>query len=470
MIKTIGLEIHAELLTKTKIFCSCANAFGREPNTLICPICLGQPGTLPQLNQKVVELAVRAGLATHCEIHNASGFDRKNYMYPDLPKAYQITQFYRPIATGGWLEVMGKRIRIREIHLEEDAGKLIYASNGEVWVDYNRCGVPLIEIVTEPDMESAKEAEAFARELNLILNYAGVCDGHMEQGSFRMDVNLSLREAVTDPLGERTEIKNLNSYRSLVSAIEYEAARQEECLRSGEKIERQTRRFSQDTGETILMRSKESLEDYRYFPDPDVPDILLEEQDIEEIRKMLPELPEAKRARWEESITPEQAEILLTDPILAEYFDHICRFGADRSLTAAILVREGMTCIKEYGLSGFLESITPFELAQTVNLLHEKKILRGAVAELLQAQRERKIPAADLAQEMGLLSCSDEKEWKRIVAQVIKEQSESVKAYLDGKTKMEKFLMGQVMKKVGKGADPQIIAEMLHQKLESIKE
>jgi len=387
-------------------------------------------------------------------------------MYPDLPKAYQITQFFRPIAQDGHLDICGKRIRIREIHLEEDAGKLIHTGDGKTLIDYNRCGVPLIEVVTQPDMENADQAEAFARELLTILRHIGVCDGRMEQGSFRMDLNLSLREKEEDPLGERTEIKNLNSFRFLRQAIAFESERQEKILRVGGKVERETRRYDPATGTTILMRSKEALEDYRYFPDPDMPDILLVDDEIEELRRTMKELPEDRRKRWGSSLSEAQKEILLSDPALSEYYDQTMEAGADPSSAAALMFREILSLLKELrDPVKFAEVISPSRFAELTVMMASGRIYRAAADPILRKMMECTGSPASIAEQSGLLvNVNDDPE--SIIREVIAADADSVQAYLDGKTKMEKYLMGQVMRKAGKNADPRVISSLLHKLLE----
>ena len=303
----IGLEVHTELSTKTKIFCNCTTAFGGEPNTHVCPVCAGMPGTLPVLNRAVVEYAMRTGLALNCDITRYTKFDRKNYFYPDLPKAYQISQLYLPICTWGHVEVQGregpKEIRIKEIHMEEDAGKLIHDPFEDcTLVDYNRCGVPLLEIVSEPDLRSAEEAVEYLEKLRAVLQYVGVSDCKMQEGSLRADINLSVRPAGSQELGVRTEMKNMNSFRAIARAIESESQRQIDLLESGERVIQQTRRWDDSKGESTAMRSKEDAQDYKYFPEPDLPPISISDEEVERVRASLPELPEQKKKRYMEEL------------------------------------------------------------------------------------------------------------------------------------------------------------------------
>ena len=304
----IGLEVHTELSTKTKIFCNCTTAFGGEPNTHVCPVCAGMPGTLPVLNRAVVEYAMRTGLALNCDITRYTKFDRKNYFYPDLPKAYQISQLYLPICTWGHVEVQGregpKEIRIKEIHMEEDAGKLIHDPFEDcTLVDYNRCGVPLLEIVSEPDLRSAEEAVEYLEKLRAVLQYVGVSDCKMQEGSLRADINLSVRPAGSQELGVRTEMKNMNSFRAIARAIESESQRQIDLLESGEHVIQQTRRWDDSKGESTAMRSKEDAQDYKYFPEPDLPPISISDEEVERVRAGLPELPEQKKKRYMEAVS-----------------------------------------------------------------------------------------------------------------------------------------------------------------------
>ncbi|MDE7234741.1 MAG: Asp-tRNA(Asn)/Glu-tRNA(Gln) amidotransferase subunit GatB, partial [Ruminiclostridium sp.] len=330
-IPTIGLEIHAELLTKSKVFCTCSAAFGGEPNSRCCPVCSGLPGTLPVLNQTAVEYIVKAGYVTNCEISRFTKWDRKNYFYPDLPKAYQISQMPRPVCLSGYVDIATpqgeKRIRINRIHLEEDAGKLVHDDTARVSLaDYNRCGIPLIETVTEPDFHSAEEVVAFVEKLRLLYKYAGSGDGRMEQGSLRCDVNISLAEKGAEKLGTRAELKNLNSMRSIARAIEYEIYRQSEILESGGTVEQETRRFSDSTGETSSLRSKEDAQDYRYFPDPDIPPIIFTEEELTAIRESIPELPEARKARYlSEGMKETDADTLIADKDICDFYEDVLK-------------------------------------------------------------------------------------------------------------------------------------------------
>ena len=341
----IGVEVHVELKTESKIFCSCSTAFGAEPNTQCCPVCMGMPGVLPVLNQKVVEYAVRAGLATNCSIASFSKQDRKNYFYPDLPKAYQISQYDMPLCEHGYLEIdcgVPKRIGITRIHIEEDAGKLIHTPEGETLCDYNRCGVPLIEIVSEPDLRSAEEASAFLRKLRAILVYTGVSDCKMQEGSMRCDVNLSVRPKGTKEMGTRTEMKNLNSFQFIAKAIGYEFARQVEAVQAGEQIVQETRRFDQQLGKTFSMRSKEDADDYRYFPEPDLVPIVVSREEVQRIGESIPELPDAKKARFLQryKIAPADAEILVGDREVAEYFEKAAELCAYPKALSALMLGE----------------------------------------------------------------------------------------------------------------------------------
>ena len=342
----IGLEVHVELKTKTKIFCNCETSFGAEPNSHTCPVCMGLPGTLPVLNDKVVEYAVKAGLATNCKIANFSKQDRKNYFYPDLPKAYQISQFDLPLCEHGYLDIEtesgSKRIGITRIHIEEDAGKLVHDDIHGTMIDCNRCGVPLIEIVSEPDIRSAEEAKAYLQKLRAIILYTGISDCKMNEGSFRCDVNLSVREKGTEKFGTRTEMKNINSFQFVVKAIEYEYKRQIEAIEDGEEIVQETRKFDADTGKTYSMRGKENANDYRYFPDPDLPPIELSDEKIEKIKTTIPELPDARKKKYMEKyeISAYISEKIISDMDMADYFEKVATLAKTPKVVANLLVGE----------------------------------------------------------------------------------------------------------------------------------
>src|SRR5262245_30182288 len=372
----IGLEVHCQLLTASKIFCACPNRFGDPPNTNVCPVCLGLPGALPVLSRHAVTLALRAALATHCTVQPVSVFARKNYFYPDLPKGYQISQYERPLATGGYVEIAEagsfRRVRIHRIHMEEDAGKLLH--EGFAWsdrksgVDFNRSGVPLIEIVSEPDLRSADEAHQYLTALKAILLYAGVSDGNMEEGSLRCDANVSVRPRGTESLGTRVEIKNLNSFRNVARAIEHEAGRQAALLQSGRPVVQETRLWNADRGETATMRSKEEAHDYRYFPEPDLPPLVVTPEWIEEVRASLPELPAAKRARFvvEHGLPEYDAGVLTSDRAVADYFEAVARGSGNAKAASNWVMTEVLRKRKD---SGGTTPVTAEHLAELIRLV-----------------------------------------------------------------------------------------------------
>lgn len=464
----IGLEIHAELLTASKVFCGCSAAFGGEENTRVCPRCTGMPGSLPLFGRGAAELAVRAGLALDCAIQHYSAFDRKNYFYPDLPKAYQITQFFHPICTDGGIDIGEKRIRISRIHIEEDAGKLIHDEAKRVSLaDYNRCGVPLIEIVTEPDIRSAEEARAFVEQVALRLKYAGVCDARMEQGSLRCDVNISIMPEGSDTFGTRTEIKNLNSLRSIVRAIEYEFGRQKQLLESGERVIQQTLHFDDATGMTKALRSKEEAHDYRYFPEPDIPPILLTDAEIEALRAALPEMPAARKARYqaEFSLNAADAALLIEDKALADFFEAaVAVYPKARSVASMILV-ELLRRMKDAGLSAEALTLPPADLATLCKMADEGTVSRAAAKELLRMLFEAGGDPMALAEQNGMLMSRDTAGVETAIAAVLAENSKAVAEYRAGSQKVFGFLMGQACRKLGKSANPAIIREVLQQKL-----
>src|SRR5512138_3400315 len=378
----IGLEIHAELLTKSKMFCGCevVDSITAKPNRYICPVCTGQPGALPVLNKKAVELAVRVGLALDCEIHTESIFARKQYFYPDLPKNYQITQYYQQLATDGKIQIEAeagpKDVRIRRVHLEEDTGKLSHA-DGNSFIDYNRSGVPLLEIVTEPDMRSAEEARAYATKLHAILRYLGVNSGDMEKGVIRFEANVSVREEGTDILNPRTEIKNLNSFRALVQGTEYEIWRQSEIYANGGTVEQETVGFNEATGKTYSQRGKESAHDYRYFPEPDLPPLVLDQAWIDSIRASLPELPEAKTRRFIEQyeLKPQEARLLTSEKALADYFEAVvAKSKSSAKAISSWISGEFMRYLNELSIDLIHIPISAEDLAKLIDLVTEKSI------------------------------------------------------------------------------------------------
>ncbi len=468
----IGLEVHVELATKTKIFCGCGVEFGAPPNTRCCPVCMGLPGALPTLNRHAVTLAVRAGLATGCRVMPDSSFDRKNYFYPDLPKAYQITQFYRPICRDGFLEIdlAGeiKRIGITEIHLEEDAGKLIHDREGGTRVDLNRSGVPLIEIVSAPDLRSAEEAVAYLKKLRSILRYAGVSECRMNEGALRCDVNLSVRRRGEETMGTRTEMKNLNSFTYTAHAIEAEAKRQIEALERGETILQETRRFNETNRTTEALRQKENAHDYRYFPEPDLPPIHLLDEEIEAVRESLPTLPDERQARYvrEYGLSGYDAAQLSLERDRAEYFEKAAKCTPYKKLLANLMISEVLRlCDTEESVC----PISPEHMAELVTLWGEERI-NSSVAKKLLAElwRNDQSPAA-LARERGWEQINDREILRKLVMDNLEENPKILEDYRRGKTAAAKALIGKIMSKSGGRANPVIVGELVSELLNNQK-
>ena len=468
----IGLEVHVELATKTKIFCSCSTAFGSAPNTHTCPVCTGMPGSLPVLNKKVVECAMAVGLATNCQINQYSKFDRKNYFYPDNPQNYQISQLYLPICHDGGIEIetgSGKKtIGIHEIHMEEDAGKLVHDDWEEVsLVDYNRSGVPLIEIVSEPDMRSAEEVIAYLDKLRMIIQYLGASDCKMQEGSMRADVNLSVREKGATEFGTRTEMKNIGSFKAIARAIEAETARQIDLLESGEKVVQETRRWNDEEGYSYAMRSKEDAQDYRYFPEPDLVPLVISDAWLQEIRDREPELRDEKIKRYmEEFELPEyDAKILTSVKKLADLFEETTALCNKPKKVSNWLMGETMRLLKEHEMEAEDISFSPANLARLI-VLAEDGTINGTVAKEVFAQVfEKDIDVEKYVEEHGLKTVNDEGALRETVAKVIADNPKSVEDYKNGKEKAIGFLVGQTMKAMKGKANPgmvnQIIKEML---------
>ena len=472
----IGLEVHVELKTKTKIFCSCPNEFGVAPNTNVCPRCLGLPGTLPVLNEKVLEYAIKAGLALNCEIAEFSKFDRKNYFYPDLTKAYQISQFDLPICEHGHLdiEVEGghKRIGITRIHMEEDAGKLVHEGDtisvsDSSLVDYNRAGVPLIEIVSEPDMRSAEEAKAYLEKLKAYIEYTGVSDVKMEQGSLRCDANVSVRPFGQQEFGTRTEVKNLNSFRAVQKAIEYEVERQIEVIEDGGKVVQETRTWDDNQGKTFSLRGKEEANDYRYFPDPDLTPLVISREYVEEIRSTLPELPDIKRNRiMEEFGLPEyDASVITSSRGMADFFDRTVVVYKDAKKVCNWLMVEFSRLLNAESLDIEDSKVTPEKLASLLQLIDDGKI-SGKIAKTV---FEEMFATGDdpeaIVKDKGLVQISDEGALGEMIDKVIAENPKSVEDYKSGNKKAIGFLVGQIMKETQGQANPGLVNKMLAERL-----
>lgn len=465
----MGLEIHCELLTDSKVFCSCQNEFGGSENTRVCPRCSGMPGTLPLLNKGAVKLAAKAGFATNCTVHNYSAFDRKNYFYPDLPKAYQITQFESPICTDGYIDVVGgKRIRINRIHIEEDAGKLVHDDyEGISLADYNRCGVPLIEIVTEPDFRTVEEVQDFVVQIAQRMQYSGVCDARMEQGSLRVDVNISLMPYGSDEFGTRAEIKNLNSVKSIGRAIEYEIQRQSEILDNGGEVVQETRRYNENHDDTKALRSKEEAHDYRYFPEPDIPPVLFTDEEIEEIRKEMPELPHKRFERYTEEykIPAEDAKLIIAQKAFSDFYDEAVSAVPEYKMISNLMLGEVSHQLNETGMSIDEVRFSPADVAKTAEMAAKGVISKGSAKDMIVIMFEKGGAPEDIAKENGFIMDNDTSGLDDIIDGVLEAQADVVEKYKNGNEKLFGFIMGQVIKAAGKGANPALIKEALTAKL-----
>ena len=465
----IGLETHVELATKTKIFCGCTTAFGGAPNTHCCPVCTGMPGTLPVLNRSVLDFAVKAGLALGCSITKYSKFDRKNYFYPDLPKAYQISQLYLPICRDGAVPIStGKTIRIHEIHMEEDAGKLVH----DPWIDqtradYNRCGVPLIEIVTEPDFRTADEVIAYLEKLKETLQYLGVSDCKMQEGSLRCDVNLSVRPAGSTELGTRTEMKNLNSFKAIARAINYEAKRQIELIEEGKRVVQETRRWDENKDATYAMRSKENAQDYRYFPEPDIPPIELTDEYLDGVRAAQPELAEEKRARYQaEYGLPEyDCKMITSDRVLADLFETLMARGAAPKQGANWIMGEVLGALSVRAMEPKDMKLTADTLARLIALVAEGKLNRNTAVKVFEAVFDDNGDVDAYVKAHGLEQVSDAGLVEEVVGRVLAANPQSVADFKGGKEKAFGFLVGQTMRELKGKADPRVVNETLRKKL-----
>ena len=472
----IGLEVHAQLLTNSKIFCGCSTRFGEGPNSNTCPVCLGMPGVLPVLNRKVVELTIKAALAANCQIVRYSQFARKNYFYPDLPKGYQISQYELPIARGGYIELemdhgqSKKKIDLNRIHMEEDAGKLLHELDGvsadHSYVDFNRTGVPLIEIVSEPHINTPEEACEYLRILRSMLQYLEVCDGNMEQGSFRCDANISLRPEGALVLGTKVEIKNMNSFRNVMRALEYEIGRQSSLLESGEKILQETRLWDVNQGITESMRNKEEAHDYRYFPDPDLVPLVIDDAWIDEIRSTLPELPREKKERFiRDYALPEyDAAILTATRQLADYFEECVRLGPQPKVVSNWIMGDILRHVPDTrDISQF--PVTPSHLAEML-LMVDKGTISGKIAKTVfeEMAATGRMPQPIVA-EQGLVQVSDEGALEKAIQEVLNANADQVEQYRQGKEKVFGFLVGQVMKTTKGKANPQVVNELLKKML-----
>lgn len=468
----LGLEVHTELATDTKIFCSCSTEFGGEPNTHVCEVCSGMPGTLPVLNKQVVEFAIKTGLATNCEITRYNKFDRKNYFYPDLPKAYQISQLYLPICQNGHIDIevngVKKSIRIKEIHMEEDAGKLIH----DEWedcslVDYNRSGVPLIEIVSEPDMRNAEEVIAYLEKLRMIIQYLGASDCKLQEGSMRADVNLSVREVGSEKLGTRTEMKNLNSFKAIARAIDGERARQIELLEEGKAVVQETRRWDDNKEYSYAMRSKEDAQDYRYFPDPDLVPVFISDEWLEKIRQKQPELRTEKIKRYKEEydIPEYDIGIITASKHMADIFEETVALGSQPKKVSNWLMGETLRILKEKELEPEDILFSPKHLCSLISLTDSKAINSSVAKEVFEVMFEQDIDPEKYVTEKGLKAVSDEGALRKTIEEVIAANPQSVADYKGGKEKAIGFLVGQTMKAMKGKADPTIVNKLLKELL-----
>lgn len=469
----IGLEVHAELSTKTKIFCSCPTSFGAAPNTHTCPICMAMPGTLPVLNEKVVEYAVKAGLATNCEISRNSKNDRKNYFYPDLPKAYQISQFDEPLCNHGYIEIEDdegnkKKVRLLRIHIEEDAGKLNHDEfAGGSLVDLNRAGVPLIEMVSEPDLRSSGEVERYLRKLKSILEYIEVSDCKMQEGSLRADVNVSVRKKGETKLGTRTEMKNMNSFRSIVRGIEYEVDRQIDVLEDGGIIEQETLRWDDVSGKTFSMRDKEDAQDYRYFPDPDLVAIKLSEEYIENIKNTLPELPESRKERYltEYKLSEKDANIITSSKYLSDLFEQASKICNNPKAVNNWIISDISRILNEKEIEPNQIPFSSEQLAELVVLIDKNTISSSIAKKVLEEMFENPKNPEEIINEKGWVQISDEGAIKEIVIKILENNPQSIADYKAGKEKALGFLVGQAMKETKGKANPQMLNKMFLEEL-----
>lgn len=477
----IGLEIHIQLMTKAKMFCHCSTDYiGKEPNTNTCPVCLGLPGSLPVLNKKVLEFAIRTAVALNCKINQISKFHRKNYFYPDLPKAYQISQFDIPLGVNGYMEISlleskeKHRIGITRVHIEEDAGKLVHegniASSSYSLVDYNRCGIPLAEIVTEPDFCSSEEARIFLVKLRSIVQHLGVCDGNMEEGSMRCDANISLRDAKTGALGTKVEIKNINSFKAVKKALQFEVDRQKRLLAEGEKIVQETRHWDESKNVTVSMRSKEEAHDYRYFPEPDLLPIKVDIKMIDKIRKSLPELPEARRERFIKNyqIPEYDAEILTSSKALGDYYEKTTSLYSNSKVLSNWIMGELMRYLNEEKIEIDESLISPEKLVEMLKLI-DKGVISGKMAkDVFEKMFKTGRDASQIVKESGITQITDENELFEVIDNVIKGNPKSVDDFNQGKEKALNFLVGQVMRSTKGRAKPDFVFKAIKQRIKKI--
>lgn len=467
----IGLEVHAQLTTRTKMFCGCLAAFGSAPNTQVCPVCLGLPGALPVVNARAVEAAVKMGLATGCQIASRSVFARKNYFYPDCPKNYQISQYEQPLCSNGFIHLDGmeKRIGIIRIHLEEDAGKLLHMEGDDhSYADMNRVGVPLIEIVSEPDIRSPGEASSYMQRLRTLVRYLGICDGNMEEGSLRCDVNVSLRKAGTQEFGTKTEVKNLNSFKAVEQALEFEIERQAKLIREGGEVQQDTLLWDSEKGESQIMRSKEEAHDYRYFPEPDLLVLDIPEGMIEDVRRQLPELPDARARRFvsELGLPKYDAEVLTDSRDIADYYEATLEELGDAKAVSNWVMGEVLRELKENKIDITQFKVSPGHLARLIAQVQSGTINMPTAKDVFREMAQRGVEAKDIIAEKGLEQISDEGALDAVLESVLDRHPDEVSKYLAGKEKLLKFLVGQVMKETRGKANPQKTSELLKEALE----
>jgi aspartyl-tRNA(Asn)/glutamyl-tRNA(Gln) amidotransferase subunit B len=467
----IGIEVHAQLLTESKMFCRCsADYAAAEPNTHVCPVCLGMPGVLPVINEKAVEYTVMTALALHCQIPEFSKFDRKNYFYPDLPKGYQISQYDLPLSRDGWLEIgvggQTRLIGIERVHLEEDTAKLVHLDSHSL-VDFNRAGVPLMEIVSRPDIRTPEEARQYLAKLHTILRYLGVNSGNMEEGAMRCEANISMRPKGTSALGTKVEVKNLNSFHSVRLALEYEIERQANTLEMGGRIEQVTMGWDEARGVTVVQRSKEHAHDYRYFPEPDLPPLVLSREWVEEIRARLPELPDARRVRFMEQygLSRYDAGVLTAERAVADYFESCAQAYSDAKTVTNWITGELFRLLKAIDAGIEAVKITPDALAELLTLVEKGTISISIAKDVFAEMFETGHPASQIVKEKGLVQISDGEELSRVVKQVIAENPGPVAEYRSGKEAVLRFLIGQVMKATRGKANPRLVNELLKEKL-----
>lgn len=468
-ITVIGLEIHAELSVLSKVFCSCASHFGGNENTRVCPQCGGFPGALPRINKAAVELAVKAGLAFGSDIKRYSAFDRKNYCYPDLPKAYQITQFFSPIALGGSITVCGENINLERIHIEEDAGKLTHPQGENLSLaDYNRCGVPLIEIVTAPEIHSGPVARKVAEQIALTLKYAGVCDGKMEQGSLRCDVNISLKRPSDTVFGTRTEIKNLNSFRAIERAVKAEEMRQKRILEAGGKVLRQTLHFDDLKNELTVLRTKEGEDDYRYFPEPDLPAVILEEEYIDELRSSLPELPDAKKKRYTECFNLNEADVdlIILNPQKAVFFEAATTKTQNIKTLTSLIITELPRIEKDF--AGTKSRLTPDSTAAVCNMVQKGMLSPTGAKEVFRILYKTGDDPEKIARENGMIIKNNQEEIRAAIKNLFDENKEALDEYKKGSFKLFGFFMGKLTKVLGKAYSPALIKNLLEEELNNL--